>query len=242
MIIFPAVDIKDGVCVRLVQGRKDDQKVYGQDPVEMAVMWEKQGARWLHVVDLDGAFSGVPRNQDLIRRIASRLSVPVQLGGGIRDIETARGYLNAGVARVIIGTRAQADEGFVAQLLDTFGPDRIVIGIDARGGMVTVKGWEADTDTRAVDMGRRMKEMGVAHTVYTDVSKDGLLGGPNLEAIQEMAGQSGLAVIASGGVTSVNDLKNLKKIAGVEGAIIGKALYENAITLEEAIRCADMAD
>lgn len=235
MIIFPAVDIKEGKSVRLVQGRRDQQTVYGDDPVEMALRWEREGAEWLHVVDLDGAFSGVPRNKEIISRMASRLSIPMQLGGGIRDLETARSYLDLGVARIVVGTRAASDPDFVAELLDAFGPERIVVGIDARSGLVTVRGWEENTGLKALELAERIKRLGVQRTVYTDVSRDGLLEGPNFEAIGDMAGHSGLLVIASGGVTTVEDLQRLAVIPGVEGAIIGKALYENKITLEAAL-------
>ncbi|MGE5372045.1 MAG: 1-(5-phosphoribosyl)-5-[(5-phosphoribosylamino)methylideneamino]imidazole-4-carboxamide isomerase [Solirubrobacterales bacterium] len=235
MIIFPAVDIKDGVCVRLVQGKKEDSKVYGRDPVEMALNWQSQGARYLHVVDLDGAFSGVPKNRDLIRRIAASLSIPMQLGGGIRDLQTATEYLNAGVSRIIVGTRAQQDQDFVSRLLDQFGPERFIVGIDARDGMVAVHGWEDVTETPALELAQAMKARGVLRTIYTDVSRDGLLQGPNLPAIREMADQSGLSVIASGGVTTVDDLMALKALPGVEGAIVGKALYEARFTLSEAL-------
>lgn len=235
MIIFPAVDIKEGKSVRLVQGRRDQQTVYGDDPVEMALRWEREGAEWLHVVDLDGAFSGVPRNKEIISQMASRLSIPMQLGGGIRDLETAGSYLDLGVARIVVGTRAASDPDFVAELLDAFGPERIVVGIDARSGLVTVRGWEENTGLKALELAERIKRLGVQRAVYTDVSRDGLLEGPNFEAIGDMAGHSGLLVIASGGVTTVEDLQRLAVIPGVEGAIIGKALYENKITLEAAL-------
>lgn len=238
MIIFPAVDIKDGLCVRLVQGKKEEQTVYGHDPVKMSMEWARQGAEWLHIVDLDGAFSGIPRNQEIIKGIASALSIPFQVGGGIRDVETARAYLKLGVSRIIIGTRAQEQRSFMEQLLDEFGPERIVVGIDARDGMVAVKGWEDVTGTPALELARDMKNLGVIRTIYTDVSRDGLLQGPNFKAIGEMADGSELKVIASGGVSSREDIEKLCGVPGVEGAIVGKALYEGMLTLEEALAAA----
>lgn len=238
MIIFPAVDIKDGLCVRLVQGKKEEQTVYGRDPAKMAMEWAGQGAEWLHIVDLDGAFSGIPRNQEIIKGIASALSIPFQVGGGIRDVETARAYLKLGVSRIIIGTRAQEQRSFMEQLLDEFGPERIVVGIDARDGMVAVKGWEDVTGTPALELARDMKNLGLVRTIYTDVSRDGLLQGPNFKAIGEMADGSELKVIASGGVSSREDIAKLCGVPGVEGAIVGKALYEGMLTLEEALAAA----
>jgi phosphoribosylformimino-5-aminoimidazole carboxamide ribotide isomerase len=235
LIIFPAVDIKDGLCVRLVQGRPENRTVYARDPVAMAVDWQRQGAQWLHVVDLDGAFSGSPVNREIIGNIAAALSIPVQLGGGIRTVETVRDYLKLGVSRVIIGTRAQADHAFVAGLLDEFGPERVVVGIDAKDGLVAVKGWEDTTETEALALGREMAEIGVLRAVYTDVSRDGLLQGPNHRAITEMAAHSGLKIIASGGVSNLEDLRQLRGTPGVEGAILGKALYEGKLTLAEAL-------
>ncbi|MGE5403808.1 MAG: 1-(5-phosphoribosyl)-5-[(5-phosphoribosylamino)methylideneamino]imidazole-4-carboxamide isomerase [Candidatus Saccharibacteria bacterium] len=238
MIIFPAVDIKDGMCVRLVQGRKEDQTVYSKDPAQMARQWQSEGAEWVHVVDLDGAFSGVPKNTEIIKNIASTLSVPFQLGGGIRDIETARSYLSLGVSRIILGTRAQEDPTFVENLVSEFGPEKIIVGIDAKNGFVAVKGWEDTTGTKAIDLAQEMKKIGVVRTIYTDVSRDGLLQGPNHQAIGDMAKQSGLAVIASGGVSTVEDIVRLRAIDGVEGAIMGKALYDGKITLEVALLAA----
>ncbi|MGE5416178.1 MAG: 1-(5-phosphoribosyl)-5-[(5-phosphoribosylamino)methylideneamino]imidazole-4-carboxamide isomerase [Acidobacteriota bacterium] len=238
MIIFPAVDIKDGLCVRLVQGRKEDQTVYSKDPAQMARQWQSQGAEWIHVVDLDGAFSGVPKNTEIIKNIAATLTIPFQLGGGIRDIETARSYLELGVSRIIVGTRAQEDHSFVENLISEFGPEKIIVGIDAKNGFVAVKGWEDTTETRAIDLAQDMMKIGVLRTIYTDVSRDGLLQGPNHQAIGEMAKQSGLAVIASGGVSTVEDIVRLRAIAGVEGAIMGKALYDGKITLETVLLAA----
>ncbi|MGE5396187.1 MAG: 1-(5-phosphoribosyl)-5-[(5-phosphoribosylamino)methylideneamino]imidazole-4-carboxamide isomerase [Chitinophagales bacterium] len=238
MIIFPAVDIKDGACVRLVQGKKEQQTVYSLNPVERAREWELRGAEWIHVVDLDGAFSGVPRNSEIIKDIARTLQVPFELGGGIRDIETARSYLGLGVSRIIIGTRAQSDHDFMRSLIDEFGPEKVVVGIDARNGMVTVRGWEDTTETPALELASTMRNLGINRAIYTDVSRDGLLQGPNYQAIEDMASNSGLSIIASGGVSAITDINRLGVIMGVEGAIIGKALYDGKITLEAALEAA----
>ncbi|NLV16376.1 MAG: 1-(5-phosphoribosyl)-5-[(5-phosphoribosylamino)methylideneamino]imidazole-4-carboxamide isomerase [Syntrophomonadaceae bacterium] len=238
MLIFPAVDIKEGRCVRLIQGRKDQETVYSQDPAEIARQWERQGAQWVHVVDLDGAFSGIPRNQSIIKDMVSQLNIPVQLGGGIRDMKIAASFLNLGVSRIIIGTKALDDRFFIENLLKEFGPDKIVIGIDARNGMVAVKGWVDVTEVPALDLALEMKSLGITRLVYTDISRDGELQGPNLSATEALAKGSGLSVIGSGGVTSVKDIVKLRQIPGIEGAIIGKALYEGRITLGEALNAA----
>ncbi|MGI6549728.1 MAG: 1-(5-phosphoribosyl)-5-[(5-phosphoribosylamino)methylideneamino]imidazole-4-carboxamide isomerase [Syntrophomonadales bacterium] len=238
MIIFPAVDIKDGRCVRLVQGKKEEVTVYGTDPAGMAREWERQGAQWVHVVDLDGAFSGVPCNREIIRAMVENLSIPFQLGGGIRDFETARGYLELGVSRVIIGTGALDNRQLVASLLEEFGSERIIVGIDARDGMVAVRGWEDVTTVTALEMAREMRALGVKRTIYTDISRDGVLQGPNIPAIRAMAEGTGLTVIASGGVSTIEDIVNLRGISGVEGAIVGKALYEGRLTLGDALKAA----
>ncbi|NLB19227.1 MAG: 1-(5-phosphoribosyl)-5-[(5-phosphoribosylamino)methylideneamino]imidazole-4-carboxamide isomerase [Syntrophomonadaceae bacterium] len=238
MLIFPAVDIKEGRCVRLVQGRKDRETIYSLERGEMAQQWEQQGAQWVHVVDLDGAFSGVPRNQDIIKDMVSRLNIPIQLGGGIRDMVIARSFLNLGVSRIIIGTRALDDRTFIESLLKEFGPDKVVIGIDARDGMVAVKGWVDVTEVSALDLALEMKSLGITRLVYTDISRDGELKGPNLSATEALAKGSGLSVIASGGVSSVRDIENLRQIPEIEGAIIGKALYEGRLSLGEALNAA----
>lgn len=238
MLIFPAVDIKDGCCVRLLQGRKEEATVYSQDPAGMAREWERQGAEWVHVVDLDGAFSGVPRNREIIKDMVQSLSIPLQLGGGIRDLTVARGYLDLGVSRIIIGTGALDNRQLVINLLEEFGPERVIVGIDARDGMAAIRGWEDVTTVTALDLAQEMKDMGVKRTVYTDISRDGVLQGPNLQAIRTMSETTGLTVIASGGVSTIQDIFSLREIPGVEGAIVGKALYEGRLTLESALKAA----
>jgi phosphoribosylformimino-5-aminoimidazole carboxamide ribotide isomerase len=236
MIIFPAIDLKDGQCVRLVQGVLENKTVYSDRPEQVAAMFEDQGAQWLHIVDLDGAFTGSPRNSEAIRAIASAINIPFQVGGGLRTVEDVKRVLKLGAGRVIIGTRA-LQQDFISQLLDQFGPDRIVLGLDAKDGMVAVEGWVQKSDLNALDFACRMKTLGINTAVFTDVAKDGLLKGPNLRSIEEMARVSGLQIIASGGVSSVENIRALKAMepAGVCGAIIGKALYDGKITLQEAL-------
>lgn len=242
MIIYPAIDLKEGQCVRLVQGRAEDKTVYSQNPAQVARGFEEQGAAFLHVVDLDGAFEGRPANLDAIRAIAGAISIPFQVGGGLRTRENVLTLLQAGANRVIIGTRAVKSPEFIAELIQEFGPERIVLGVDARSGMVATEGWVETSTLKATELGRRMKELGIINAVYTDVSRDGLLQGPNLDSIREMAIGTGLKIIASGGVSSLDNIRQLKEMEalGVSGAIIGKALYEGKIILNEALREANL--
>lgn len=238
MIIFPAIDIKDGQCVRLVQGRKETKKVYSPDPVEVACEWEKQGAQWLHIVDLDGAFSGVPVNSGIVRKLAGAVSIPFQVGGGIRNRKAVRGYLDIGASRVVIGTKAVEEPSLIRELIDEFGPERIVLGLDARQGMVAIQGWERTTGVPARDLASAMRKLGVKWVVYTDVMRDGMMEGPNYQGLEEMAQVEGIKLVASGGISDLEDVKKLAGIPGVEGVIIGKALYEGRIRLPEAIKIA----
>lgn len=233
MIVIPAVDIRGGKCVRLYQGRYDAETVYGDDPVSMAGRWESMGAALLHIVDLDGAKDANPVNREVIGRIVKSLSIPCELGGGIRDMETVEAYLDMGIDRVILGTVAVKNPDLVKQALKQF-PGRIVIGIDAKGGKAAVEGWLETTDVDAFELARRFEDMGVRAINYTDISRDGAMIGPNIEAAAKMAGSVEIPVIAAGGVTRMQDLVNLSK-TGVEGAITGKALYEGTIDLKEAI-------
>lgn len=240
MIIYPAIDLKDGQCVRLVQGKAENKTVYSSDPGSMASSFQEQGAQWLHVVDLDGAFEGQPRNMQAIAQIASRISIPFQVGGGLRKMEDVNRVLEMGASRAIIGTRAVTSPAFIEELLKAFGPDKIVLGLDARDGMVAIEGWVEKSSLKAVDFGRDMHQMGVKTAIFTDVSRDGLLQGPNLESIQAMAEQTGLNIIASGGVSTADNIKKLQALEsqGVSGAIIGKALYDGKITIWEALDAA----
>lgn len=241
MIIFPAIDLKDGQCVRLVQGRVENKTVYSDTPEEVARVFQEQGARWLHIVDLDGAFSGAPRNTMVIRAIADAINIPFQVGGGLRRLEDVENMLNTGARRVIIGSRAVSSPDFVKSLIANFGPERIVLGLDARDGMVAVEGWVETSSLSALDFGKQMKALGVETAVFTDVSRDGLLQGPNLVSIEGMARETGLKIIASGGVSSRDDILSLKAMEelGVNGAIIGKALYDGKITLADALQAAE---
>ncbi|PKM76519.1 MAG: 1-(5-phosphoribosyl)-5-[(5-phosphoribosylamino)methylideneamino]imidazole-4-carboxamide isomerase [Firmicutes bacterium HGW-Firmicutes-15] len=240
MIIYPAIDLKDGQCVRLVQGKKENKTVYSDTPGKLAASFQSQGAEFLHVVDLDGAFEGSPRNLAAIKEIAASISIPFQVGGGLRSREDVERLLEIGASRVIIGTRAVTSPAFITELLADFGPTKVILGLDAREGMVAIEGWVEKSSLRALEFGEQMRKMGVETAIYTDVSMDGLLQGPNLASIEEMAGSSGLKIIASGGVSSVDNIKALKKMEslGVSGAIIGKALYDGKISIEEALNAA----
>lgn len=226
--------MKDGKCVRLTQGLFDNVKVYSDDPVDTAKMWVSQGATFLHLVDLDGALAGHSVNRFVIRDIVESVPVPVQAGGGIRTLETAKAMLELGVRRVIIGTRAAQDPEFILELIRNFGPEQIVAGIDAKDGLVAVEGWEKVSGLTALDLCLKMKEYGIRHVVYTDISRDGMLSGPNVEATRKLTEETGLDIIASGGVSCMEDLQNLYD-RGIRGAIIGKALYEKKLKLQEAV-------
>ena len=234
MQLYPAIDMKDGRCVRLTQGLFDNLKVYSEDPVDIAKMWVSQGATFLHLVDLDGALAGQSVNRSVIRGIVESVSVPVQVGGGIRSHEAVKSMLELGVRRVIIGTRAAKEPEFIRELTARFDPEQIVAGIDAKDGLVAVEGWEKVSTITALELCLRMKEYGVRHVVYTDISRDGMLSGPNVEATEKLTKDTGLDIIASGGVSCMDDLRKLRD-RGIRGAIIGKALYEKKLDLKEAV-------
>ncbi len=236
MIVYPAVDIKDGKCVRLSQGKFNAVTVYAENPVEMALKWEKLGARYLHVIDLDGARLGVPQNVAVASEVAVKLGIPVQLGGGIRTIEMIETILCKGLQRVILGTSAVRDPELVKKALKIF-ENNVVIGIDAKDGKVAIEGWEKTSDFTAVEFAKKMEDLGARTIIYTDISKDGMLAGPNLTAMEEMVKAVGMEIICAGGVTRVSDVRNLKEI-GVSGAIIGKALYTGDMDLGEALEAA----
>ncbi|RQD73705.1 MAG: 1-(5-phosphoribosyl)-5-[(5-phosphoribosylamino)methylideneamino]imidazole-4-carboxamide isomerase [Candidatus Syntrophonatronum acetioxidans] len=239
MEVIPAIDLRKGRCVRLFQGRMDRETVYYEDPLEVACMWEEKGASRLHMVDLDGAFKGVPQNKEVIRKVAEKLKIPIQLGGGVRDESTVEELLGTGISRVIIGTAAVRDPELVKNLVDRFG-ERIMVGIDAREGRVALQGWLESSDIKALDLVKDMEKMGVREIVYTDISRDGTLEGPNLEATREIAEETSLAIIASGGVSSLEDIKKARELEpwGVTGIIVGQALYTGQFTLEEALETA----
>lgn len=235
MIVYPAIDLKSGCCVRLRQGDPDQETLFSDDPVGVAVEWTRQGAEWLHVVDLDGAFSGRHANAAAIAAIVQATSVPVQLGGGLRSLEQLEAAFEMGVRRGVLGTAAYENPRFVRSACDRF-PGRIAVGIDARHGFVAIRGWRVVTDTPAVEFARRMEDLGVELVIYTDIVKDGVLEGPNVNAIETLARAVKIPVVASGGVSSLNDLLALKALAssGVVGVIVGRALYERRFTLAEA--------
>jgi len=238
MIIYPAIDIKDGRCVRLVQGNFSDVTVYPGNPVEIARRWEDMGAEYLHMVDLDGARVGEPQNIPVISEAAQKLGIPVQVGGGIRTIETIEIILNKGIQRVILGTSAVKDAELVKKALQMF-RDNIAIGIDAKDGMVAIEGWAKTSNFTAIEFAKKMRDLGAKTIIYTDISRDGMLSGPNLKAMEEMAETVGTSVdvIASGGVSCIDDIRNLKN-TGVAGVIVGKALYAGSLDLAEAIKVA----
>ena len=239
MLILPAIDLKGGRCVRLRQGRAEDETVYSDDPVGMARRWVEQGARYLHVVDLDGAFQGRPAHTDVIRRIADAISIPVEAGGGLRDEAHVAELLECGAARAIVGTRALQDPEALRRMVARFGP-RLAVGIDARDGRVQVKGWVETTAVLAIDLARQMDDLGVATIIYTDTATDGMLRGPNVPAMAAMCAAVRCDVIASGGVSSAADVSALRSLArpNLAGAIVGKALYEGAVSLAELLGAA----
>jgi phosphoribosylformimino-5-aminoimidazole carboxamide ribotide isomerase len=236
MIIIPAVDIKNGKCVRLLQGRIEEDTVYSDDPGAMAANWERLGAQVIHVIDLDGAFSQSPQNVATIRKILKSVKVPIQLGGGIRNKKTVDMYLEMGIKRVIIGTEAINNPAFVENSCKAY-PGQIIVGIDARNGKVAVEGWTQTTRIEAIDLAKAFEDCGVAAINFTDIQRDGMQTGPNLEATQRLAEAISIPVIASGGVSSIQDIKNLLPLEkiGVIGVIVGKALYSGALELEAAL-------
>ena len=235
MQLYPAIDMKNGQCVRLRQGAFKDITIYSDAPEKVAAHWQEKGASFLHLVDLDGALAGYSVNEEVIRRSADTVSIPIEIGGGIRSKEAVERMLDLGVRRVIIGTKAAEHPEFLRDMVRTFGEEAIVAGVDAKDGMVAVEGWEKVSSLTASDLCLTMKEYGVRHIVYTDISRDGMLSGPNVEATRKLTEETGLDIIASGGVSCMEDLKCLHE-AGIRGAIIGKALYENRIDLAEAVR------
>ena len=245
MLIIPAIDLRDGRCVRLTQGRKEDVKVYDGDAVEVALSYQNAGARMLHIVDLDGAFADSNScNRQVLREIISRIEIPAQFGGGLRSLEDIKKVIELGVTRVVIGTLAVESPDSLAKALRLFGGERITVGIDAREGRVMTRGWEKEEKLSALQLAQKVAALGVERIVYTDVTRDGMLSGVNIEQTCLIARESGLRVTASGGVSSLEDIKRLKEVSeasadagecGVDSVIIGKALYEERFTLQEAL-------
>ena len=234
MILYPAIDLKDGQCVRLLRGEMAAATVFGDDPAAQALSFQSAGCAWLHLVDLNGAFAGSPVNGDAIRAILAKVTVPVQLGGGIRDMATIRMWLDAGIARVILGTVAVENPDLVRDAARAF-PGQIAVGIDARAGFVATKGWATETNIQATDLARSFEDAGVAAIIYTDIDRDGAMGGPNIPATEALARAVTIPVIASGGVSSMADLLALRATGVISGAISGRALYDGVIDLAAAL-------
>lgn len=243
MVIIPAIDLKEGKCVRLEQGLMDKATVYSGDPAGTAKHWEEQGAELLHVVDLNGAFDGTPRNLEAIQSIRNAISIPIEVGGGIRDMATIGTLVSAGIDRIILGTAAIENPSFVREACGEF-PGRIIAGIDAKDGLAAIKGWAEVTKVKAIELAQRMQDYGVICIIYTDIRRDGMLTGPNLEATRALAKALRIPVIASGGVHTMRDIENLltARHSGVEGVITGKALYSGSLNLREAILFVKMND
>ncbi|MES9826885.1 MAG: 1-(5-phosphoribosyl)-5-[(5-phosphoribosylamino)methylideneamino]imidazole-4-carboxamide isomerase [Candidatus Thiodiazotropha sp.] len=241
MLLIPAIDLKDGQCVRLRQGRMEDDTVFSDNPLEMATRWVEEGARRLHLVDLNGAFAGEPVNGSAIRSIASAYpELPIQVGGGIRDEATIEAYLGAGVSYCIIGTQAVKEPEFVARACKAF-PGRVIVGLDAISGMVAINGWAEVTDQEVTELARRFQDAGVSAIVYTDIGRDGMLSGPNTEATAALANAITIPVIASGGITHIGDIEALCKAdtTNIMGAITGRAIYEGTLDLATGQKLAD---
>ena len=235
MEIIPAIDLRGGRCVRLHQGDFDRETVFSDDPIAMALQWQGQGGPRLHVVDLDGAATGEPGHLEVISAIVRAIDVPVQVGGGIRSADTASQWLEAGVDRVVIGTAAVRDPDMVARVCQRHGSERVVVSIDARDGMVALQGWTEATAVSVLELARRMADLGIERLLYTDIARDGMLTGPDLETNARLVDETGMSILASGGVSTVDDIRRLVP-TGVEGVIVGRALYTGAVSLAEAVK------
>jgi len=238
MKIYPAIDISKGKCVRLLQGVRKNETIFGDDPLEMAYKWKSLGAKRLHIVDLDGAFDGESMNAAIISTIIKNVGIPVQIGGGLRSLDKVKSLLDIGVNKAILGTAAIEDPSFVAKAVLEFG-DKIVIGIDAKNGKVAIKGWTEESEVLAFDLALKMKEIGVKTVIYTDIAKDGMLSGPNFEMTAQIAQIKDIKVIASGGISAIDDVLQLKEL-NIYGVIVGKALYNGNIDLEKLMKVEDM--
>jgi phosphoribosylformimino-5-aminoimidazole carboxamide ribotide isomerase len=240
MVVIPAVDIKGGKCVRLLQGRMEDETVYSETPWKMALRWQEAGGEILHIVDLNGAVEGRGVNDDSVREIIEHTDMNIELGGGVRDMARIDSLLEMGVDRVILGTAAVENPDMVGEAIQKYGPEKIIAGIDARDGIVATRGWTKSGRKSAVELGNEMKERGVNRIIYTDISRDGMLTGPNIVETERMAKETGLLITASGGVSSLDDIKALKRLetSGVDSVITGKALYEGKFELSEALEAA----
>ena len=234
MEVIPTIDLRGGKCVRLYQGDYDKETVYSDDPLAVALQWQEMGAPRIHIVDLDGAASGIQANLDVIKRLGNSVDVPLQVGGGIRDMNSAESILDMGVQRIILGTSAVENPAFVEQVCRRFGAEAVVVGVDARDGAVAIKGWRESSSIAVLDLIQRMTALGVVRFIYTDISRDGSLSEPNFQALEDLIEECDAALVASGGISSIEHLERLASL-GVEGAIIGTALYTGDIDLREAI-------
>jgi phosphoribosylformimino-5-aminoimidazole carboxamide ribotide isomerase len=241
MLVIPAIDLKDGHCVRLLQGKKEAVTTYSNDPANTAKRWESYGARLLHIVDLDGAFTGSQKNLQAIMKIRQSVKIALQVGGGIRNIGNVMNLFSAGIDRIIIGTAAIEDPEFLTYACNKH-PGKVLIGIDAMNGKVAIKGWEEVTSVKAKELAKRLEMVGVSGIIYTDISRDGMLSGPNIEATGEMVESVTIPVIASGGVSCLEDIKNLMKVKKLWGVITGKAIYSGALDLKEAMKITEGKD
>lgn len=235
MVIYPAIDIKDKSCVRLTQGSYDKMTIYEKDPVKVAKRWEVKGAKVLHIVDLDGAKDGERLNESVVKDLLKKVNIPMQLGGGIRDEEGIKTLLDLGVSQVIIGTLALKNPTWIKEMIKKYG-DRIIVSIDALNGRIATNGWQEVSDIKAIDFIKELKSYGLNRIVYTDIEKDGMLIGPNFQIYEELAKSVSIEVIASGGVTTLEDIRRLKAM-NMYGAILGKALYDGKLNLEEVLKC-----
>ena len=234
MILYPAIDLKDGNCVRLYKGEMSEATVFNDDPGAQAAAFQAAGAEWLHIVDLNGAFAGEPVNGAAVENILSRLTIPAQLGGGIRDMATIEAWLTKGLARVILGTIAVENPGLVRDAARAF-PGQVAVGLDARNGRVATRGWAEETEMQVTDLAKAFADAGIAAIIYTDIDRDGAMGGPNIPATEALARAASVPVIASGGVSSIDDLIRLRDTGVIAGAISGRALYDGAIDLGDAL-------
>ena len=237
MIIFPAIDIKNGKVVRLLQGEFDKITEYANDPAEMAKTWASKGAQWLHVVDLDGAQTGKITNLESIKAITSAINIPVEMGGGIQTREDVETLIDAGISRIILGTKVFEDLDFLKEVL-SFAKDKIAVSLDCKDGMIAKRGWTETTNINAVDFAKQLEELGVQCLIYTDIATDGMLTGPNIPALEELLDAVNIPVIASGGVSNLDDIRKLAELTprGLLGAITGKAIYEGTLNLEDALK------
>ena len=240
MLVIPAIDLRGGQCVRLEQGKLDKETIFSKDPVFIAKIWQAQGAKMLHIVDLDGAFSGVSQNTKIIKKIVKAVKIPVEVGGGIRNLKTIKKMLDRGIERVVLGTVAVYDPSLVRKAIDEFGR-RVIVGIDAYEGRVAIAGWKDITSVKAVELAKKLEAWGISEIIFTDIAKDGMMQGPNLAGIRKIGRAINIPLIVSGGVSSLKDIKKIKLLEkyGVRGMIIGKAIYTGDIKLAEAIKIAE---